>query len=222
MSQDPHASFDQSVLDFIEHSPTGAVPHTPTYQDALRRLYASHQVYASADYKDGHVTVRSVARQPSFHAENLPALFTGQIPVGALEANDVIFDRYVASLPAALRPRAETHRLKAVGRPVLHRKHAHGSESPVPAVHDPAHSLFLVPGTGPRLGLPGNYLHGVLAEILHPEGEATWALQLHDAEDGAASFETPALPDALAKFEELLSSAPFHLSELPALGFHAN
>src|SRR5688500_4068660 len=98
MSLDPHAQLDQTVLDNIAPSPTGAVPHTPTYQDALRRLYATHQVYASADHKDCHVTVRSLARAPLFYANNLDALVAGQLDVTALESNDSIFSRYVQSL----------------------------------------------------------------------------------------------------------------------------
>src|SRR5689334_2204414 len=70
MSIDPHHAFDQTVLDQIEHSAVGAVPMTPSYQDALKRLYASHQVYASADHRDGHVTARSLVGLPSFYAEN--------------------------------------------------------------------------------------------------------------------------------------------------------
>ena len=55
---DPNAEFDHAVLDKIDASPIGAVPTTPAYQDALRRLYAARQVYASADHKGGHVTAR--------------------------------------------------------------------------------------------------------------------------------------------------------------------
>ena len=40
MPHDPHAEFDHKVLDQIEHSPVGAVPRTPLYQDALGRPYA--------------------------------------------------------------------------------------------------------------------------------------------------------------------------------------
>lgn len=220
MSHDPHASFDQSVLDMIEHSPVGAVPHTPTYQDALRRLYASHQVYASADHKDGHVTVRSLATLPPFHAENIAALGAGQIEPSALEDNAAIFTRYVASLPTALRTLAETNRLKVVGRPIHHRKHHGASEAP--EIHDPVHSLFLVPGSGPRLGLPGNYLHGSLFEIAHPGAPASWAVQLHDSDDSASTFESATLPQALTIIREVIACAPFHLSELDALGFTGN
>jgi len=220
MSHDPHASFDQSVLDMIEHSPVGAVPHTPTYQDALRRLYASHQVYASADHKDGHVTVRSLTALPPFHASNLDALIAGQIEPAALEGNPAIYDRYMASLPPALRDHAETHRLKVVGRPIQHRKHHGAAEAP--EIHDPVHSLFLVPGSGPRLGLPGNYLHGSLFEIMHPGAPATWAVQLHDSDDGASTLECPTLREAVAVVQEVLACAPFHLSELDALGFTQN
>jgi hypothetical protein len=168
MSQDPHAHFDHLVLEMIEHSPVGAVPHTPTYQDALRRLYASHQVYASADHKDGHVTARSLAALPSFHAANLEAWAAGAIDASELEDNTTIFDRYVQSLPAVVQAKAETFRLRVVGRPILHRKH--GGTAPAPLTHDPLHSLFLVPGTGPRHGLPGNYLHGSLCEVPGADG----------------------------------------------------
>ncbi|MCX6937658.1 MAG: hypothetical protein NTU80_07120 [Verrucomicrobia bacterium] len=219
MSQDPHAQLDQSVLDMIELSPVGAVPHTPTYQDALRRLYASHQVYASADCKDGHVTVRKVALQPAFFAANLDALTSGKIPVAELESNGPIFDRYVQSLPAVLQPKAETHRAKAVGRSILHRKHTATAQETTTAVHDPMHSLFLVPGAGPRLGLPGNYLYGAIMEFFHPDAPTTWRVQLHDAEDGSASLDSASLAAALGNVQELLAAAPFHLSEVVALGF---
>ena len=46
-----------------------------------------------------------------------------------------------------------------------------------------------------------------------------WEIHLHDSEDGAAVFSTPAHTDVLAKLQEVLASAPFHLNELPALGF---
>ena len=35
----------------------------------------------------------------------------------------------------------------------------------------------------------------------------------------APPFDTPKLPEALAKLQEVLASAPFHLNELEALGF---
>src|SRR5471032_3401906 len=105
MPHNPHAQFDESVLDLIEHSPIGAVPGTPSHRDALNRLHASHQVYADADHKDGHVTARSLARRPCFHARNLDALIAGAIDATALEPNAGIFDRYVASLPAERRAR---------------------------------------------------------------------------------------------------------------------
>ncbi len=219
MSQNPHELLDQSVLDMIEHSPVGAVPHTPTYQDALRRLYAAHQVYASADHKDGHVTVRTVARQPAFYAENVDALTAGKINVEELETNGKIFDRYVRSLAPALQTRAEAYRSKAVGRSILHRKHVVTHQETTETVHDPMQSLFLVPGSGPRLGLPGNYLYGTITEVLHPGAGATWRVQLHDAEDGAASLESGSLAAALENMQELLGAAPFHLREVGALGF---
>jgi hypothetical protein len=216
MPQDPHAPFDQTVLDMIEHSPVGAVPFTPTYQDSLKRLYASHQIYASADHKDGHVTARTLARQPLFHAANFDALVAGTVDAAALESNTGIFDRYLSHLPVALRARAESHRLKVVGRPVHHRKHSGAT----PEVHDPVHSLFLVPGTGPHPGLPGNYLYGSLFEVASAPGAALhWAIQLHDIDDGASTYDATTLAEALEKMQEMFASAPFHLSELSALGF---
>lgn len=219
MSLDPHAQLDQTVLDKIEQSPVGAVPHTPTYQDALRRLYATHQVYASADHRDGHVTARSLANAPLFYATNLDALIAGQISPDALEANASIFSRYVQSLPAALRDKAETFRARVVGRPIHHRKHHGPGEAPV--IHDPVSSIVLVPGAGPHPGLPGNYLYGALHELVHPDAPSGWALQLHDAEDALSVLECASLADALSALQDMLASAPFHLGELDALGFTA-
>jgi hypothetical protein len=220
MSHDPHAQIDQTVLDKIEQSPVGAVPHTPTYQDSLRRLHATHQVYTSADYKDGHVTVRSLAKAPIFHANNLESLIAGKIDVSALETNNSIFSRYVQSLPVALRDKAEALRAKVIGRSIQHRKH-HGPGD-APEIHDPVNSLFLVPGTGPHPGLPGNYLQGALIEIMHPGAPSTWKLELHDRDDGVSSLVASTLPEALTALQDVISSAPFHLSELDALGFKLN
>jgi hypothetical protein len=214
MSQDPNAQFDSTVLEMIEHSPVGAVPMTPSYQDALKRLYAAHKAYADADHKDGHVTARSLARLPNFFAKNIDALESGSIGPEALETNFSIFDRYVLSLPADRRARAEGFRAKVAGRPVLHRaKHA-GSEK-LPVAHDLTHSLFLVPGAGPHPGLPGNYLHGSLMEM----GAGSWAVQVHDNDDGAAVYSAPSMQDALAKLHEVLDSAPFNMNELGGLDF---
>ncbi len=220
MSQDPHASYDQTVLELIEHSPAGSVPHTPIHRDALARLYVSRQVYASADYKDGHVTARSLASRPVFHAQNLDALAAGDIEPAALESDASVYDRYVESLPAGSAARAEEHRRAVVGRPLHHRKH-HGAAGETP-VHDPVHSLFLLPGTGPHPGLPGNYLYGSLLELIHPGSESTWAVQLHDMEDGASTSESASLKGALATLQDVLASAPFHLAELEELGFKSN
>lgn len=220
MPHSPHAQFDQTVLDMIEHSPIGAVPHTPAYRDALERLYASHQVYADADHKDGHVTVRSLAKRPLFHANNLEQLTAGQIGPEALEPNAAIFDRYVQSLPEAARVKAESFRVRVVGRPIHHRKH-HGA-SATPFVHDAVHSLFLVPGAGLHPGLPGNYLYGSVFEVNPKLTPSPWAVHIHDADDGAALLDAADLPAALAKVQEALESAPFHLSELAALGFRPN
>ena len=212
MPHDPHAQLDQTVLEMIEHSPTGAVPHTPSYQDALKRLRASHQVYVSADHKGGHVTVRSLAALPLFHASNLEALGAGKIAAESLESDASIFSRYVQSLPSALREKAELSRALVVARRAHHRKH--GGE----AVQEPMHTLFLVPGAGPHPGLPGNYLYG--SELQAASGGG--AVHLHDADDGAAMCEVPSLPEALDKLQEVLASAPFLLSELDSLGFRSN
>jgi hypothetical protein len=218
MSQDPNAHFDSTVLEMIEHSPVGAVPNTPSYQDALKRLYAAHKVYADADHKDGHVTARSLAGRSNFHASNLEALVAGTIGPGDLESNFSIFDRYVASLPQDRRGRAEGYRTKAAGRPILHRaKHA-GSEK-LPPAHDLVHTLFLVPGTGPHPGLPGNYLHGSLVELGAGAPPGSWAIQVHDNDDGAAVWNAASIGEALAKLQEVLDSAPFALDELGGLGF---
>ena len=210
---DTNAEFDHAVLDKIEASPIGALPMTPSYQDALKRLYASQQVYPSADHKGGHVTARSLASLPSFHAENLGPFMAGAITEDQLENNKAIYDRYVASLPMALRAKAEALRLMVTGKPILHRaKHGHT------VVHDPLHTLFLVPGAGPHPGLPGNYLHGAVFHI-GDEATGSWVVHVHDSEDGASRFSAPKLPEALSKLEEVLASAPFHLNELNALGF---
>ena len=213
MSQNPHAQFDETVLELIEHSPVGAAPNTPTHRDALARLYASHQIYADADHKDGHVTARALAQRPSFYATNLDALIAGAIEADALETNTHIYDRYVASLPAERQAKAESLRLHVAGRPAHHRKHGGV------IAHDPIHTLFLVPGAGPHVGLPGNYLYGSLFQLSLDPAIMGWAIHLHDSDDGAAQCELPSMADALAKLQELLASAPFHLRELEALGF---
>jgi len=213
MSTDPNAEFDHAVLDKIDASPIGAVPTTPAYQDALRRLYAAQQVYASADHKGGHVTARSLIQLPFFHAHNLDEFIAGSIDDTALETNASIYDRYVHSLPLDLRAKAESLRLMVIGKAVHHRA-KHGQAVP----HDPLHTLFLVPGAGPHPGLPGNYLHGA---VFHVGDEVTgsWVINVHDSDDGASLFQTPKLPGALEKLQEVLASAPFHLNELEALGF---
>ena len=217
MSVDPNAHFDSTVLEMIEHSAVGAVPVTPSYQDALKRLYAAHKVYADADHKDGHVTARSLGRLPSFHASNLAEVMAGAIDAAALEGNPGIFDRYVQSLPAAVRARAEGFRLKVVGRPVLHRKHAGADKAH--AAHDLTHSLFLVPGAGPHPGIPGNYLFGSVFQTGTEAAPGPWAIQVHDSDDGAAVFDAAGMGEAFAKLQELLDSAPFTIGELEGLGF---
>jgi hypothetical protein len=213
---DPHAEFDHAVLDLIERSPVGAVPRTPAYQDALERLTVSHQVYPNADHPGGFVTVRSLSRRPCFSAGNLEAWGTGAVDDTTLESNTSIFDRYVASLPVGLRVGAEGLRLRVAGRPAHHRKHAGV------IAHDPVHTLFLVPGAGAHPGIPGNYLYGSLLQMGADPVAGGWAVHIHDADDGAAMCDTPTRAAALAKLEEVIASAPFHLNELGALGFRAN
>lgn len=215
MPHDPHAQFDQTVLEMIEHSPVGAVPHTPAYQDALNRLRAAHQVYASADHKGGYVTVRSLAALPLFHAENLEQFLTGKAPTEALETDASIFSRYVQSLPASLREKAEHGRAMVVAKRAHHRA-KHGI-----VAHDPVHSLFLVPGSGPHPGLAGNYLHGSALQAT-ADASSRWSVHVHDADDGAAFCEVASQADVWEKLQEMFASAPFQLSELEALGFRLN
>lgn len=213
MSTDPHAQFDHTVLDMIEHSPIGAVPVTPAYQDALGRLYATHQVYANADHKGGHVTVRSLTSAPSFFADNIGDFIAGAIDADGLESNASIYTRYVQSLPLDQQARAEAARVMVIGKPSHHRA-KHGT-----VVHDPLHTLFLVPGAGPHPGLPGNYLHGAVFHVGADDATGAWVVHVHDSDDGAALFSAPTMPEALTKMQEAIDSAPFHLSELDALGF---
>lgn len=205
------AAFDQTVLDMIEHSPTGSVPRTPSYDEALTRLDATRQVYASADHKGGYVTARSLSRLPSFMAFNLQEIAASEHAV--LESNNSIFDRYLQSLNPMLRPVAEGFRLLVAGKPIHHRPKVGG-----PLARDPVHSIFLVPGAGPRPGLPGNYLHGVLAE--KQEGQKlSWSIRILDSDNDAAACEVASAGEAVERMQELVESAPFHLSELEALGF---
>lgn len=213
MSQSHHAQFDEAVLDMIDRSSTGVVPVTPAYQDALVRLYAAHQVYASADHKDGHVTARSLANLPSFHAENLDELAAGRISPAALESNASIFDRYVRSLSEARRAKAEAYRLTVAGRAAHHRKHG-----TTETTHDPVHTLFLIPGVGPHPGLPGNYLYGSVLQLTAAI-DAPWAIHLHDSDDGVAIFDAPTMMEALIELKDVIESAPFAMSETEALGF---
>jgi hypothetical protein len=218
MPHDPNEKFDQAILDLIEQSATGSVPVTPAYQDALKRLYGTHKVYASADHPDRHVTARSLAGRPSFSASNLGEVAGGGAPAEALEQNNAIFDRYLRSLPEALRPGAEAHRMRVVGRPVHHRPKHSGAER-LPAAHDLVHTIFLVPGCGTHPGLPGNYLYGSLVETGAGAGADPWAVHVHDRDDGAAVAGAASLAAAAASLEELLGCAPFAMDELGALGF---
>lgn len=216
MPQDPNSQLDHTVLDLIDHSPVGAVPATPTYMDTLRRLIAAHQVYASADHKGGYVTARALATLPVFRANNLDALLAGKIDARDLEVNASIFSRYVQSLPAALRARAESLRLLVAGKAAHHRAKHVGDQKIV--AQDPIHTLFLVPGAGPHPGIPGNYLHGSALQ-LHAGEDSPWAVHIHDSDDGMAFADVPNLSGALEKMQEVLASAPFNMNELASLDF---
>jgi hypothetical protein len=172
-------------------------------------------VYVSADHKEGYVTARSLSGKPVFHAENLGELEAGAIDPWGLEPNGKIFDRYVASLPVALRARAEGFRVKAAGKPIHHRPRPGAA-----VIHDPVHSLFLVPGTGTHPGLPGNYLYGSIFQTGADAETSEWAVQVHDSDDGVAVHDAHTLKAALEKFHEVVDSAPFTLAELEALDFH--
>jgi hypothetical protein len=204
------------LLDLIDHSPIGAVPATPSYMDTLRRLIAAHQVYASADHKGGYVTARSLTARPVFHANNLEAFLSGKIEATALESNASIYSRYVGSLPAALQARAEGMRILVSGKPAHHRAKHVGDQKIV--AHDPIHSLFLVPGTGPHPGVPGNYLYGSTLQ-LRVDDESAWSVHIHDSDDGMAFCDVGSVAAAFEKLQEVLASAPFNMNELSALGF---
>jgi hypothetical protein len=214
MASNPHAQIDQTVLDLIEHSSTGVVPHTPAYQDALVRLRAAHQVYVSADHKNGFVSVRSLAALPSFYAQNLESFLTGGCDVTALESEASIYSRYVKSLPVALHAAAEERRASVVAKRTQHRV-KHGGE----VVQDPAHTIFLIPGAGPNPGLPGNYLYGSLLQTSLDAAQGDWALHVHDREDGAALCTVGTQAAGFEKLQEVLASSPFLIGELESLGF---
>jgi len=215
MATNPHAQIDQTVLEIVENSPVGSVPHTPAYQDALVRLRAAHQVYVSADHKNGFVSVRTLAAQPSFYAQNFDSFMAGKVDVDALEPEASIFSRYVKSLPPALQAKAEETRAAVIAKRIHHRPKL-GAE----ALKDPAHTIFLVPGAGPSPGLPGNYLHGSVVQSTADALHGAWMLQVHDRDDGAAACEVASQAEAFTRLEEVLASAPFQLGELTSLGFH--
>jgi hypothetical protein len=219
MTLDPFAQFDQQMLDVIEYNATGAVPHTPTHQDSLRRLIESHQVYASADYSDGFVTMRTLATQPFFWANNLEQVLTGKLPPADLESDESIFNRYAASLPESLQGAAEQARSLVVERRLQHRN-KHGIEE----FHDPLHTLLMMPGAGAHPGLAGNYLFGSLVQTGGTDEDlsGSGAINLHDRDDGAAFCEMDSVAAALEKVQDLMASAPFLLSELEALDFRLN
>lgn len=214
MPQSQLTPLDQAVLDLIEHSPVGAVPRTPTYDESIHRLLQAQQVYHSSDHRDGFVTARSLARLPLFVPNGLLELAGHPDDLSLLESNNSVFDRYVASLPLGPRVKAEGFRLVVAGKPVLHRHKSGGT-----LVRDPLHSIFLVPGAGPQPGLPGNYLRGILDELHDPVEGARWRIQIMDTDTDASVCVFDTLAGALARLEEVLGCAPFHLAELETLGF---
>jgi len=214
MPHNPYAELEQTLLDMIDHSPVGAVPRTPSYTEALKHLYATRQVYTHADHRDGHVTARSLSTRPAYHAANLQEFIEGRIEPEALESNNTIFDRYLASLPQSQRARAEEFRLVVAGRPIHHR-----TKGSTLHARDPLNTIFLIPGGGPQPSLPGNYLHGGLSEYHDTAHPLPWCIHLNDSTNDAAMLDFAALPEALAMLSELLSMAPFHLHELEAFGF---
>lgn len=219
MTLDPQAQFDEHVLDIIEQSPVGAAPRTPAHQDAIRRLQEAHQIYLSADFADGYATVRSLAPRPFFWAENLEEVLAGKKPVAELESDESIFERYVTSLPEALRPAAEASREHVIERRQMHRTHK-GEED----VHDPLHTLLMMTGMGLNPGMPGNYLFGSLMQLEGTDEDLSgrWKIHLHDRDDGAAYCEVASVASAFEKCEEVMASAPFHMSELQDLDFELN
>lgn len=215
MPHNPHEEIDHAVLDMIDRSAVGAVPRTPTYDEAISRLLASRQIYHSSDHRNGYVTARSLATLPVFLPSGLEALSTaGPEASASVEASSGVYDRYASSLPAAAKARALELRATIVGKAVHHRPKAGGAAH----ARDPLHALFLVPGAGPQPGLPGNYLRGTLDELPAASG-ATWRIQIMDTDTDASVWSTSDLGEAVARVAEVAACAPFHLDELAALGF---
>lgn len=219
MPQNPNAQVDSVTLDLIEHNATGSVPATPSFQDSILRLISSHQIYANADFKGGYVTARSLAGKVCFIAKNLKDVAEHKITPDLLESNNSIFDRYLISLNERQKNTAEPKRALVAGKVAHHRAKWVGDKKIVD--HDPIHSLFLVPGCGKHVGLPGNYLYGMLFQVTDQQ-DSPWNLHLHDTDDGLATCTFANLKLALDKLDELVASAPFTLSELTALDFKNN
>ena len=76
-----------------------------------------------------------------------------------------------------------------------------------------------VPGSGPHPGVPGNYLHGSVVQAGADGAAGSWAVHLHDREDGASLYEARSMKEALEKLQEVIASAPFTMNELEGLGF---
>lgn len=215
MPHNPHEEIDHALLDMIERSPVGAVPRTPTFDEAIARLLASRQIYHSSDHRNGYVTARSMAALPVFLPAGLEALATaGPEASASVESASGVFDRYASSLATNTKARALELRPAVVGKAVHHRPKSGGAAH----ARDPLHALFLVPGAGPQPGLPGNYLKGTLDELPAPNG-AAWRIQIMDTDTDASVWTTADLGEAVARVAEVAACAPFHLDELAALGF---
>lgn len=214
MPHSPHDEFDHAVLDMIERSSSGSVPRTPTYDEAIKRLLGSRQIYHSSDHRDGYVTARSLSSLACYVPAGLEGLVAAGGDASGVEQPNAVYDRYVAALPAPQRQKAESLRLSIAGKAVHHRPKTGGT-----LVRDPLHLLFLVPGAGPQPGLPGNYLRGMLDEVPSVAGATLWRIRVMDTDTDASEWTTADLGEAVARVGEVVACAPFHLDELAALGF---
>jgi len=198
----------------IEHSPSGRAEHSivPGFPETPLCLA---QGLRRRGPQGRHVTARSLAARQNFHAANLDALIAGTIGPEALETNFSIFDRYVGSLPLDRRARAEGFRTKVPAGPsctgpnmrqreASHRPRSHAH--PFPRSRDR-------PASGASRQLPVWLRDGGGAG----SAPASWAIQIHDNDDGAAVFNAPGMEAALSKLQEVLDSAPFNMNELGAL-----
>jgi hypothetical protein len=219
MPQNPNVEFDLHTLDLIEINPTGSVPATPAFQDSILRLVGSHQIYANADFKGGYATARILAGKPCFFARNIKDAAENKITTDLIESNNSIFDRYLDSLDEKIKINASARREAVVGKVSHHR--AKWIDDKKVVGYEPIHSLFLIPGCGKHVGLPGNYLYGMLFETLEGSN-SSWAIHIHDTDVGLATCSVGTFQNAFTKLEEIVASAPFAMAELGALDFKLN